>query len=192
MQFLLSNLVLGVALAMDAFSVSVANGLSMPNMKHKRKFLIAFAYGFSQAVMPFIGWLLVVFAAKTFKHFEPLIPWIALILLGFIGGKMILENLKKDKEESKLKEDNFGITTLLIQSIATSIDALSVGFTISEYDIVHASVASAIIGIVTFILCVFGVEAGRKIGSKISGFATVIGGIILILIGIKIFVSSLI
>jgi len=192
MQFLLTSFIMGVALAMDAFSVSIANGLSMPKMKHSRKVLISFSYGFAQAFMPFIGWVLVVFAARTFKQFEPLIPWIALILLSFIGGKMIFESLKKDSgEESKLREDNFGIPLLVVQSIATSIDALSVGFTISHYDFLHAAAASLIIGVVTFGMCLLGVEAGKKIGSKISEAATVIGGIILILIGIEIFVSNL-
>ena len=125
------------------------------------------------------------------KSFQKFIPWIALILLLFIGGKMLIEgiqNLKKDPEERnphilKIKE-------LVFQGVATAIDALSVGFTIANYNLLKAFIASVIIGVVTMVLCLIGVSIGRKVGTKIGDKATIIGGIILIAIGIEIFVTG--
>ena len=189
--FFLNSILLGVGLAMDAFSVSLANGLNEPEMKVERMSLIAGVYAFFQFIMPLTGWALVHTVAEKFKAFEKFIPWIALILLLYIGGKMLYEGIKKKSLE---EEENFkGLTfiTLIIQGIATSIDALSVGFTISEYTFLYALTASLIIALVTFIICIAGLSIGKKAGTKLSGKASVLGGLILIFIGIEIFVKGI-
>lgn len=174
---------------MDAFSVSLANGLSEPKMKKTKMSLIAGVFAFFQFMMPLIGWICVHTIAQYFNAFEKLIPWIALILLLFIGGKMLIEGIKSknDNEESTA----VGFTALLIQGVATSIDALSVGFTIAEYGLFEALVSCIIIAAVTFIICITGVILGKKFGTKFAGKATVIGGIILIIIGLEIFLTGI-
>lgn len=183
--FFMNSLGLGFGLAMDAFSVSMANGLHEPNMSKGKGTKIAFTFGFFQFLMPMIGWVCVHTIVRYFVAFEKLIPWIALILLGYICGKMLWEGFHESGEETGL-----GSGALFVQGIATSIDALSVGFTISEYDLAAAFIASAVIFVVTFILCLFGVEAGKRFGMKLAGKATIAGGIILLLIGLEIFVKG--
>ena len=149
-MFFFNSVLLGIGLAMDAFSVSLANGLNEPKMKKPRMCMIAGVFSFFQFAMPMIGWICVATIAHHFKSFEKCIPWIALVLLGFIGGKMLFEGIKnKDSQEPK---SAVGITALLIQGVATSIDALSVGFTISDYNMVNALLACAVIAVVTFAL----------------------------------------
>ena len=184
--FLLNSVLFGVGLAMDAFSVSLANGLHEQRMSVSRRLTITGTFAGFQTLMPMLGWLCVHTIAEAFQSFQRFIPWIALILLVFIGVKMIREGLHEQEEKSSLKGG-----ALLVQGIATSIDALSVGFTIAEYDFVFALVESVIIGIVTFGICMAGIYLGEKIGTKLSGKATIFGGIILILIGIEIFVTGI-
>ena len=184
--FIFNSILFGIGLAMDAFSVSVANGLQNPHMPVSRSLIIAGTFGVFQTLMPLLGWLCVHSIAEAFQAFQRFIPWIALILLVFIGVKMIREGLHEQEEKGSLQGG-----ALLIQGIATSIDALSVGFTIAEYDLVFAVAESLIIGIVTFGLCTAGIRLGGKIGTKLSGKATIVGGIILILIGIEIFVTGI-
>lgn len=186
--FILNSILLGIGLAMDAFSVSLANGLNEPKMKSNRMSLIAGIFGFFQAAMPLIGWICVHTVMQYFKSFEKWIPWIALILLCYIGGKMLLEGIKNDDDENEKKELGFG--TLMVQGIATSIDALSVGFTIAEYGLVMAIVCALIIAVVTFIICMMGLSLGKKFGTRFAGKANILGGVILIGIGIEIFVSG--
>ena len=183
--FVLNSILFGIGLAMDAFSVSVANGLRDPHMHHSRRMIIAGTFGFFQTLMPLLGWLCVHSIAEAFQAAERFIPWIAMILLGFIGVRMILEGLREQGEKESLRG-----SALLVQGIATSIDALSVGFTIAEYDLVFAAIESLIIGIVTFGLCMAGLLLGRRIGSR-SGKAGIFGGIILILIGIEILITGI-
>lgn len=186
--FFFNSILLGVGLAMDAFSVSLANGLNEPKMKISRMSMIAGVFGGFQAAMPLIGWVCVHTIVVYFEIFEKFIPWIALILLLFIGGKMLIDGIKdKDSSEEKPKT---GFKALMIQGVATSIDALSVGFTIAEYDLLMALAAAAIIAIVTFIICMIGLVIGKKVGMKFSNKAQILGGIILILIGIEIFVTD--
>ena len=187
--FILNSILFGVGLAMDAFSVSVANGLQEPEMPLRRSFLIAGTFGLFQTVMPLIGWFCVRSLAEAFRSFQPLIPWIALFLLLYIGGKMLLEALRKSDgvEEPAVLRGG----ALLVQGLATSIDALSVGFTIAEYHFALAFVESLIIGIVTLGICLAGLHLGRKIGVRLAGKAGIVGGIILILIGIEIFVKGI-
>ncbi len=189
--FVLNSILFGVGLAMDAFSVSVANGLNEPKMPAKRVLLIAGTFGLFQTVMPLAGWLCVHSIAEAFQAFQPFIPWIALALLLFIGIKMIVEGRKEEKdgddEEVKLLRGG----ALLVQGIATSIDALSVGFTIAEYTWVFALIESVIIGLVTFGICIAGVKLGKTVGMKLAGKASIFGGIILILIGLEIFITGI-
>lgn len=185
--FFVNALLLGIGLAMDAFSVALANGLNEPTIKIGKGTLISIMFAVFQFAMPLIGWALIMSLASVFTAFEKAIPWIALFLLGFIGGKMIYDSVKrKDDVKPTVK-----FSGLIVQGIATSIDALSVGLTIANYDIYSALTASAIIGIVTFILCLLGVFIGKKAGGKMHGKAGILGGLILIAIGLEIFIKSL-
>ena len=187
--FFLNAVLLGVGLAMDAFSVSMANGLNEPKMKKNKMSGVAGVFAGFQALMPMIGWICVHTLVQYFKMFEKLIPWIALTLLSFIGGKMLIEGIRnKDSADEK---PSVGIGALLIQGIATSIDALSVGFTIAEYDWLMALVASLIIAVVTFAICIAGLVIGKKFGTKLSNKAQILGGVILIAIGIEIFITRM-
>lgn len=185
--FFTTNILLGVGLAMDAFSVSMANGLNEPHMKKGRMCTIAGVFGGFQALMPMTGWFCVHTIAEYFHVFEKFIPWIALILLLFIGSKMLIEGIKNNCEE---EISHVGPWALFVQGIATSIDALSVGFTIAEYNWIMALVASLIIATVTFFICIGGLIIGKQFGTKLSNKAQILGGIILIAIGIEIFVKG--
>ena len=192
--FIANSAALGVGLAMDAFSVSLANGLHEPYMKRKRICAIAGVYAFFQYIMPMIGWVCVHTILEAFSQFRQFIPWIALLLLLYIGGKMILEGLEErntDEEELAAQDRSASEKDLLIQGIATSIDALSVGFTIAEYELVMANAAGLIIAAVTFAICVGGLMIGRKAGTRLSWKASILGGCILIAIGIEIFVKGI-
>lgn len=185
--FIFNCILLGVGLAMDAFSVSVANGLAEPKMRPYKSFAIAGTYSFFQFLMPMIGWLLVRTVVGWFGVIEVAVPYIALGLLLFIGIKMIVECLRgSDEEEARC----LTVPMLLLQGIATAIDALSVGFTIAGYELADALLASLIIGAVTFVICSAGLWIGRRFGS-VFRHAEVVGGIILICIGIEIFVKNL-
>lgn len=185
-----NSILLGVGLAMDAFSVSLANGLNDHGMKRSKVFGIAGMFAFFQALMPMIGWVCVHTFVQCFTKFEKFIPWIALVLLLFIGGKMLIEGLKNDCDEGECR--GVGFWALVVQGIATSIDALSVGFTIADYNWLEALLSALIIAVVTFFICWAGVVIGRKFGTRLASKASVFGGIILIFIGIEIFISGMI
>ena len=186
--FFFNSILLGIGLAMDAFSVSLANGLNEPNMKGGKVCGVAGIFAAFQFAMPMIGWICVSTIAQYFKVFEKLIPWIALVLLGYIGGKMLYEGIKnQDSEEEKAA---VGFSALLVQGVATSIDALSVGFTISEYNFLEALLACLLIGVVTFFICLAGIVIGKKAGTALAGKAGILGGAILIFIGLEIFITS--
>ena len=187
--FFFNSVLLGIGLATDAFTVSLADGLSEPCMCKKKSVKIAATFGIFQGLMPLIGWVLVHTFLEFFSGFSVLIPWIALGLLGFIGGKMIYEGRHSECEECTGGE----ITSkmIFVQGIATSIDALFVGFTIASHTLIEALISVIIIGVITFVACYFGTLIGKKFGNKIAGKATVFGGIILILIGIEIFLGSI-
>ena len=194
--FFFNSALLGLGLAMDAFSVSLANGLNEPGMKTGRMAGIAGVFAIFQAMMPMIGWVCVHTVAQLFTSFEKLIPWIALGLLGFIGGKMLIEGIKESKcadgDEAACAEcgKSLGFVALLVQGVATSIDALSVGFTIAEYGFLQALVSCLLIGFVTFFICLGGIFIGKKFGNHLAGKAGILGGVILIVIGINIFVTG--
>ena len=187
-MFFANSILLGVGLAMDAFSVSMANGLNEPKMKTGRMCKIAGTYGIFQIAMPLIGWICVHTIVSVFGAFQKFIPWIALILLLYIGGKMLIEGIrgKEDDDDGAVLSG----TALLIQGIATSIDALSVGFTISDYGLTMAITCAVIVGVTTFIICMSGLKIGKVAGKKLSNKASILGGVILIGIGIEIFVSG--
>lgn len=187
-MFFFNSILLGVGLAMDAFSVSLANGLHEPGMKQGKMALVAGVFGIFQGLMPLIGWICIHTICQYFKAFEAFIPWIALILLVFIGGKMLLEGIRGC--ENGCDCHRLTLPALLVQGIATSIDALSVGFTIAHYDLLAAVMAAVMIAAVTFVICYVGIAIGKTVGMKFAGKAGIFGGALLIFIGIEIFVTG--
>lgn len=186
-MFFFNAVLLGVGLAMDAFSVSLANGLHEPKMAARKMCFVAGVFAFFQFLMPMIGWVCVHTVVQYFSAFEKLIPYIALCLLAFIGGKMLCEGIRGE-EEGGVAGVGFG--ALMVQGVATSIDALSVGFTIAEHTLFEACLTCLIIAVVTFAICMGGLFIGRKAGTALSGKAGIFGGCILIFIGLEIFVTG--
>ncbi len=189
--FICNSVLLGVGLAMDAFSVSLANGLAEPGMRRRKMCGIAGVFAAFQFAMPMIGWICVHTIVGYFQAFEKFIPWIVLALLGYIGGKMLYENIRFGEEQTESAEKT-GIATLLLQGVATSIDALSVGFTIADYNSHMALVCSMLIAVTTFAVCLCGVCLGKKFGTRLAGRAGILGGTILIVIGLEIFITGII
>ncbi len=187
--FFFNSILLGVGLAMDAFSVSLANGLSESKMKKAKMCLVAGVFAFFQALMPMLGWFFVHSLTSFFSVFEKFIPTIALLLLCYIGGKMIYDSIKGECEQDECRK--VCLTTLVVQGVATSIDALSVGFTIAEYNAIMALISALIIAVVTFVICFGGITIGKKAGTYIAGKAGIFGGCILIFIGIEIFLKGI-
>ena len=188
-SFVLNSILLGVGLAMDAFSVSMANGLNAPKMSRRMRIMIPLTFAGFQFLMPVIGWFCVHSVAEAFTSFQRAIPWIALVLLLFIGGKMLIEGIRGGEEEHADAVLKPG--ALMIQGVATSIDALSVGFTIAEYHVTEALAAGLIIGGITFVICACGLRIGQRFGTRLAGKASILGGLILIGIGIEIFVTGI-
>lgn len=186
--FIFNSILLGAGLAMDAFSVAMADGIREPKMSGGKLCGIAGIFAFFQALMPLIGWVCIHTVVQYFEALQSWIPWIALGLLGYIGGKMLYEGIKS--QSCPIVPSSLSLTVLLVQGIATSIDALSVGFTIASYQLLMALAAAAIIAVVTFVICVVGLFIGRKAGSCFSGKAGIIGGAILIFIGLEIFITG--
>ena len=250
--FLLNSLFLGLALAMDAFSLSVANALSEKNILLRKIFAYCVTFAFFQFIMPLIGWFCLHFFLSRFMFFLKFVPWISLTILSFLGIKMIVQSLSGEEEvrdeklceksaevsqmaekaqsdwqkqkseqnqmaEKAVQSQSFGQTpplqsslssvesktaktfsvfwafflTLLFQGLATSLDALSVGFTIVDYNFHMALICSLIIAAVTFLVCFFGFFLGKKVKTIKNLRAELFGGIILILIGIEIFVKGI-
>ncbi|MCM1289535.1 MAG: manganese efflux pump MntP family protein [Corallococcus sp.] len=189
-ELILNSLLLGVGLAMDACAVSMANGLNEPQMKVRKIAGVALTFGFFQALMPMIGWVCVHFVTRQFEAVTKAIPYIALVLLAFIGGKMIFEGTRHKPETDEKPAKPLTFWVLIVQALATSIDALSVGFTIAEYDVTKALVSAGIIAVVTFAICFGAVFLGKKFGTALGNKAEIAGGAILICIGIEIFVKG--
>ena len=191
--FFMNSVLLGVGLAMDAFSVSIANGLNEPDMTKGKMLGIAGTFGFFQALMPMLGWVCVHTFVEKFKSFEKFIPWISLVLLLYIGIKMLVEGIKKRKKKDEVcPGSKTGFAVLLVQGTATSIDALSVGFTIASYNFIYALVCSLVVATVTFAICMAGVAAGKKMSAGLSDKSEIFGGVILIIIGLEIFIRGII
>lgn len=187
--FFCNSVLLGVGLAMDAFSVSLANGLREPQMSAPRMMGIAGVFGGFQALMPLIGWACVHTAAQFLTAFSACIPWICLVLLCAIGGNMLREGLHGENKADAPVKTSAG--ALLLQGVATSIDALSVGFAIAGYGWAMALVCAGIIAAVTFVLCLLALRLGRRFGVKLAGRASLLGGVILIAIGLEIFLTGI-
>ena len=187
--FFMNSIFLGVGLAMDAFSVSLANGLHETEMRTAKMCGVAGIFGIFQGMMPMIGWICIHTVVQYFKSFEKMIPWIALVLLVYIGGKMMWDGIHEKEGEEEIPA--IGLGMLLVQGIATSIDALSVGFTIADYNWIMALVSALIIAAVTFVICMAGLIIGKKFGTKLAGKASVFGGVILIVIGIEIWLTGI-
>ena len=188
--FFINSVLFGVGLAMDAFSVSLANGLNEPKMPAGRMCTIAGVFAFFQIIMPLIGWFCVRTVAETFTAFQRAVPWIALVLLLFLGGKMIAEELAHRDAPQEEDVKDLGGGELIAQGVATSIDALSVGFAIEELPWQAALTEALIIGAVTFAICMGGLRLGRSLGEKLAGKAGIVGGVILIVIGLEIFIKG--
>ena len=196
-MFVFESILTGIGLAMDAFSVSLANGLNEPKMSERKALGAAGIFGIFQGLMPFIGWICVHNLAEMFEGLKIFIPWIALALLGYIGGKMLFEGIKEYKCRSEGGTEcpmpkSLGLSALLVQGVATSIDALSVGFTISDYNLIEAIICALIIAAETFGICYAGIHIGKKFGTALSGMSAIFGGSILIFIGLEIFITSFI
>lgn len=195
---LITSALLGAGLAMDAFSVSVANGLADRGMKTGRMLTIAGTFAGFQFAMPMIGWVVVKRAAEAFEWFSPLIPWIALVLLLIIGGGLLKDGIEelragkagKDQEFAAEAAAGLSFGALMMQGVATSIDALSVGFTTAAYNGAQALLSSLIIGVVTLAICLAGLKLGRKLGELLAGRASILGGLILIGIGLEIWIKG--
>ena len=174
-------LLIAVGLSMDAFAIAICKGLSMKNgIVPKQTVLIALFFGGFQALMPLIGYIL---GSQFESYIKAYDHWVAFVLLAFIGGKMLYEGIKGEETEECVA---VGVKALLVQGVATSIDALSVGFTIADYNWLEALLACLLIGVVTFIICFAGLVIGKKAGTKLAGKAGILGGIILIAIGLEI------
>ena len=213
-ELIVISLGLGVGLAMDACAVSMSNGLNEPQMKFGKATLIAAMFGFFQALMPMIGWICVSLVATSFEKFTVCIPYVALALLLIIGGKMLYDGIKDVSKEKQNKQNNkneenaeqgkaeqvvrrltFGV--LFVQAIATSIDALSAGFSLAKIagdnaatDWWRALISVGLIAIVTFGISLGAVYLGKKFGNKLGNKAQIVGGVILIAIGLEIFITG--
>lgn len=174
-SFILNSILLGVGLAMDAVSVSVANGLEDPGMSRKKSFGIAGTFAFFQWLMPMLGWFFVTFLLSLFRVIAPFLPFVSLALLLYIGGKLALEGIRGNSEETP--DSGIGLKALLLQGIATSIDALSVGFTLASYRAAEALLSSILIALTTFVLCLGALHAGKQAGAVLNRQAKVIGGL---------------
>lgn len=189
MAVFMELLLMGIGLAMDAFAVSICKGLAMRKVNRKQAVVIGVFFGGFQALMPFAGWLL----GRQFEQYITGIDhWIAFLLLGFIGGKMIAEAVKPEDDAVEIDEMDspLDLNELFILAIATSIDALAVGITFAflKYPIVEAV---SIIGVVTFIISVCGVYVGNFFGNKYKKKAEIAGGLILVFLGLRILLSHL-
>ena len=177
------------SLAMDAFSISLANGLNEPRMKLPRACGIAAIFGIFQGIMPMLGWILVTTVLQYFQMITPYIPYVAMIVLSFIGIKMIIEGVNhKCCDEEVSSRLTFGM--LIVQGIATSIDALSTGLAMPEYTLMQAALTALIVAVLTFVICLVGIKIGNVVGCRFAGKASILGGVILLIIGLEILISS--
>lgn len=182
---LLEIFLIGIGLSMDAFAVAICKGLAMPDKVHKKSaLLIALYFGVFQALMPALGWLL---GSQFARYVTRLAPWIAFVLLAWIGGSMLRESLSKKEEDEEVEPVELRHKELFLLAVATSIDALAVGVSFSMVELsVPIGAAAALIGCTTFAISVGGVFVGHIFGARYKNRAEFVGGAILILIGVKI------
>lgn len=188
-SLILTAIGLGFGLAMDAFSISLANGLNEPKMKLPRACGIAATFGIFQGVMPMIGWICVHTVLNYFSALQTYVPFVAMALLSYIGIKMIIDGARHKCGDVE-QDGKLGFGMLLVQGIATSIDALSVGFVIADYTAAEAIISALIIAVLTVFICFIGIKIGNVVGCRFAGKASIFGGIILLLIGIEIVITS--
>lgn len=181
---LLEIFLVGIGLSMDAFAVAICKGLAMPTINRKQTLLIGAYFGVFQALMPLTGWLL---GSQFARHVTKMAPWIAFVLLAWIGGNMIRESLSKKEEDEEVEPAELRHKELFMLAIATSIDALAVGVSFSMVELaIPIGAAAALIGCTTFAISVGGVFVGHIFGARYKNRAEFVGGAILILIGVKI------
>ena len=188
MAFIIELLLIGVGLSMDAFAVAVCKGLAMRKVNKKQAVVIGLFFGGFQALMPFLGWLL---GSQFERYITSIDHWIAFILLGVIGGKMMMEAVKKEEaEEIKQMDPPLDLKEMFLLAVATSIDALAVGITFAflQYPIVEAI---SVIGVTTFAISIGGVYVGNFFGNKYKSKAEFVGGLILVLLGLRILLTHL-
>jgi len=188
-QVIINSFILGLGLAMDAFSICVANTMDNKYNKNVKTVIMPLIFAFFQFLMPLIGYLFVNVLSDNISIINNCIHIISFLVLSYIGIKMIYESIVDKKKDIKDTQDNSSFKLILIQGVITSIDALSAGFAFSSYNMQAAIVASVVIGIVTFVLCVIGANIGRKVGTILTDNAKIYGGIILILIGLRIYLG---
>ena len=186
MALFIELFLIGVGLSMDAFAVSICKGLGMEKVNKKQAFVIGLYFGGFQALMPLIGWFL---GIRFQQYITSIDHWIAFVLLGFIGVSMIMEACSK-KEEEQLDE-SLDIKTMFLLAVATSIDALAVGITLAFLPDTNVPVAVLFIGAITFLLSTLGVKVGNVFGERYKKKAEITGGVILILLGVKILLEHL-
>lgn len=180
-------ILIAAGLSMDAFAVSICKGLNMTKINYRHSLVIALFFGAFQALMPLLGWLL---GTQLADYISAIDHWVAFFLLLFIGGKMLLDALKGGDEDADCA-DVLNLRELFILAIATSIDALAVGITFALLPDTNIALSVALIGVITFALSFLGVVIGNKFGSKYEKKAELAGGIILVLIGVKILLEHL-
>lgn len=181
---LLEIFLVGIGLSMDAFAVSICKGLAMPAVNKKQALLIGAYFGVFQALMPLAGWLL---GSQFARHVTKLAPWIAFVLLAWIGGSMLRESLSKKEEDEEVEPVELRHKELFLLAVATSIDALAVGVSFSMVELsVSIGAAAALIGCTAFAISVGGVFVGHIFGARYKNRAEFVGGAILLLIGVKI------
>ena len=181
---IVSIILIAIGLSMDSFAVSVCNGLTIRNLNVKKLLTISFSLAIFQAVMPLIGWWAGIGIETYIKHID---HWIAFILLGSIGIKMIYEGLQKSED---VKDSELKLITLIGQSIATSIDAFAVGISFALLDISIVT-PICIIGVITFCFSYLGLHVGKRFGKQVGKKAEVFGGVVLIGIGVKILIEHM-
>ena len=187
--FIFNSLLFGVGLAMDSFSVSIGNALKHPDMKPYEKNVCSATFGFFQGAMPLLGWVLVNAAFHVFSFIRNIVPYVALILLLYIGINMIREGYQLSHDDDYERSPyNFG--ELMLQAVATSIDALSVGLVLSEYSFIQMLECSVIIAVVTFLMCILATHIGKALENKLKNRSLYVGGAILIFIGLEIFIKN--
>lgn len=208
-SLIVTSIVLGIGLAMDACAVSMTNGLNEPRMKAGKAILIAFMFGLFQALMPLIGWTCVSLVVDKFEVVAKYVPYIAFVLLAIIGGKMLFDGFKsikkskastevtsgKENEEPAQAVKKLTFAALLLQAIATSIDALSTGFSLADIagtNFWRALLCAGLIALVTFGISLGAVFIGKKFGDKLGDKAQILGGFVLIAIGLEILIKSFI
>ena len=192
MNWIVTAILLGLGLAMDACAVSTTDGLSEPNMKWKKMLLISGLFGLFQCAMPTFGYLAVTIFSSILgegftRIFTYFVPYLALIILGYLGVKLIIDNIKSEEETVG---KSITLSTILVQAVATSIDALSVGVVLGDLIMCEALMTFLIIGLITFGICIIAIIVGKKFGNLFASKAGIVGGAILVFIGFEIFFSN--